>query len=98
MNCVKDVNALRLKNPALVSENLRFVHEDPENTALGWVRWSDEGGAGNVYLCVAYLGDNDIRKHKTYILKSHLKTNKNLTYQLVTDVFFSAKSDKDIMR
>jgi len=53
------VNALRLKNPALVSEDLRFVHEDPENTVLGWVRWKDEGGAGNVYLCVAHFGDNE---------------------------------------
>jgi len=59
MNCVRDVNKLRLSSHALTSENIRFVHEDTQNTVLGWVRWSEAEGAGNAYLCVAHLGENE---------------------------------------
>ncbi|MEW5816844.1 MAG: alpha-amylase family glycosyl hydrolase [Spirochaetota bacterium] len=55
MNCMRDVNALRLESRGMTSENIRFVHEDPENNVLGWARWSDEGG--NVSLCVAHPGE-----------------------------------------
>ena len=59
MNCVRDANMLRLKNRAFTSENIRFVHEDPKHTVLGWMRWSDNGAPGNAYLCVVNVSENE---------------------------------------
>jgi 1,4-alpha-glucan branching enzyme len=57
MHCIKDLNYLRLENPALTSENIRFVHEDPGSSILAWLRWSNN--CENVLLCVANLGEHD---------------------------------------
>ncbi len=64
MQCVKDANALRLGSCALTSENIRFVHEDPEHTLLAWVRWADAAdprkpaGQDEVLLCVVNMSEN----------------------------------------
>jgi len=57
MACVRDLNTLRLANPALTSEQIRFVHEDPSGAVLAWQR-QDEAPE-NVVLCVANLSEND---------------------------------------
>jgi 1,4-alpha-glucan branching enzyme len=60
MNCVRDINKLRLSTHAFTSENIRFVHEDSGNSVLGWIRSSDDcGRAGDVYLCAINLGENE---------------------------------------
>ena len=57
MCCVRDLNHLRLQSPALTSENIRFVHEDQDNTVLAWLRWDDSGE--EVMLCVVNVSEND---------------------------------------
>ena len=64
MQCVKDANTLRLGSCALTSENIRFVHEDPEHTLLAWMRWADAAdprkpsGQEEALLCVVNISEN----------------------------------------
>jgi len=44
-------NKLRLSCAAMTSDKLKFVHEDPNNTVLGFVRWTEESAV----LCIAIL-------------------------------------------
>jgi 1,4-alpha-glucan branching enzyme len=63
MRCVRDINMLRGACCAVTSENIRFVHEDANNTLLGWVRWADpkdprrRADREEVVLCVANLSE-----------------------------------------
>lgn len=63
MRCVRSMNTLRREHCALTSENIRFVHEDGDNTVIAWLRWADEGdprrrpGREEVVLCVANVGE-----------------------------------------
>mmetsp|Transcript_129144 Transcript_129144/g.287833 ORF Transcript_129144/g.287833 Transcript_129144/m.287833 type:complete len:589 (-) Transcript_129144:15-1781(-) len=46
-------NILRVSCPGLVSEDMRFVHEDAGNCVLGFMRWSQDV----VCLCIAHFGE-----------------------------------------
>uniref|UniRef100_A0A7S4ULA7 1,4-alpha-glucan branching enzyme n=1 Tax=Alexandrium monilatum TaxID=311494 RepID=A0A7S4ULA7_9DINO len=46
-------NKLRLACPALVQDNVRFVHEDACNTVLAFMRWTEECAI----LCIMHLGE-----------------------------------------
>ena len=64
MQCVKDANVLRLGSCALTSNNIRFVHENPEHTILAWIRWADPddprilSGQEEVILCVVNMSES----------------------------------------
>jgi 1,4-alpha-glucan branching enzyme len=63
MRCLKDANTLRSSRASLTSENVRFVHEDPQNVLLAWVRWADDRDprkpkdSDDVVLCIANLSE-----------------------------------------
>jgi len=50
---VASSNRLRARCPALVGEDVRFVHEDACNTVLAFVRWTGDSAV----LCILHLGE-----------------------------------------
>lgn len=56
LRCLRDMHTLRRERPALTGERLRFVHGDPHDTVLGWVRWTEDEDR-EALLCVANLSE-----------------------------------------
>ena len=57
----KKLIALRKKNPALQSDNIKFFHEDPEAKVLAYSRWNEKGSR---VVVVANFSDSFLSKYK----------------------------------
>jgi 1,4-alpha-glucan branching enzyme len=60
----KKLIALRKKNPALQSDNIKFFHEDPEAKVLAYSRWNEKGSR---VVVVANFSDSFLSKYKEAI-------------------------------
>jgi len=58
MRLVGAANAVRWRNPALRSDTLAYLHDDPDHGVLAFKRWTDQG---NVVLVVVNASEGEWR-------------------------------------